>query len=429
MAKTKRRGLVFGLTMILAVALILSVSAMGVFAAGTNVALDATVSTSYCSSWETLEAVNDGKCASTSYEADGTNYSHYGSWGNESSYETITYTWDSAVTIDSTGIWLWYDGTTSTSGGIKFPASYSYEYLNGSTWTAVPNASGMGIAEDVYNVTTFDAVTTTGLRVTLNKQATDSTGVGVTEWQVYAASAATTTKATTTTTKATTTTTQAASTVSGNAATSASVDTSYCSSWETLEAVNDGILASTSYEANSSTTPHFGSWGNESSYETITYTWDSAVTIGSTGIFFWTDNGGILMPASYSFQYLNNGNWVNVSNASGLAVSSDVMNVTSFTPVTTTGFRVTINKQTADSNGVGVTEWEVYTTGSAPVVTTTTTTTTKATTTTTTKATTTTTKTTTTTTKATTTTTKAPSKTNIAGSASVEGANCSSWET
>ena len=45
MAKTKRRGLVFGLTMILAVALIMSVSAMGVFAAGTNVAPDATVST------------------------------------------------------------------------------------------------------------------------------------------------------------------------------------------------------------------------------------------------------------------------------------------------------------------------------------------------------------------------------------------------
>jgi len=414
MAKKNRRGLVVALTLIMAIALIVSVSAMQVFAAGNNVATSATVSTSYCSSWETLGAVNDGVVTSTSYEANSSTHPHYGSWGNTSSSETITYTWSSAVTIGSCGIEFWYDdqGGAHNASGIDIPESYTFHYKNSSgNWVNVSNASGYGIAENVLNQTTFPPVTTTGLRITMNKSASSSYGLGVTEWEVYTASAATTTKKTTTTTQAQQQT--------GNIAPNATVTSDHCSSWEDVTGVNDGAVNSTSYEANSSTHKHFGSWGTTASTDTITYTWSSAQTINGCGIFFWYDdtNGqhnasGIDIPESYSYQYLNgSGNWVNVSNASGLGIAQDVFNQTTFTPVTTTGLRIIMNKSSNSSYGLGVTEWEVYgaPAGSNPTGTTT--------------------KKTTTTTKATTTQTQPQNGTNIAGSAYVEAPNCSSWET
>lgn len=112
----------------------------------------------------------------------------YGTWGNRSSYETVTYTWGSEVIIDSTDLYLWYDGTEGeyTSGGILVPKSVEFEYLDAEgNWKSVPNAEGLGREMDKFNETTFDSFTTTALRVKLNKQSNDSNGVGIMEWKVY----------------------------------------------------------------------------------------------------------------------------------------------------------------------------------------------------------------------------------------------------
>ena len=100
----------------------------------------------------------------------------------------MTYTWGSEVIIDSTDLYLWYDGTEGeyTSGGILVPKSVEFEYLDAEgNWKSVPNAEGLGREMDKFNKTTFDPFTTTALRVKLNKQANDGNGVGIMEWKVY----------------------------------------------------------------------------------------------------------------------------------------------------------------------------------------------------------------------------------------------------
>src|SRR5699024_5771319 len=104
--------------------------------------------------------------------------------------ESITYTWNNKVTLDRTEIYFWYDGETTTTGGINLPSAYVYEYLDEEgNWTEVPNASGMGTEIDGFNETVFDPITTTSIRVTMTKQANDGNGVGVMEWKVYGAKA------------------------------------------------------------------------------------------------------------------------------------------------------------------------------------------------------------------------------------------------
>ena len=87
------------------------------------------VYTSFCSSWESVSAVNDGIVRSNSYDP---SKPRYGTWGNTSAYETVTYTWAADVIIDSTDLYLWYDGTEGeyTSGGILVPKSVEFEYLD-----------------------------------------------------------------------------------------------------------------------------------------------------------------------------------------------------------------------------------------------------------------------------------------------------------
>ena len=157
----------------------------GLESADGNLAYSAAVTTSFCSSWESLSAVNDGIVRSNSYNP---SKPRYGTWGNTSSYETVTYTWGSEVIIDSTDLYLWYDGTEGeyTSGGILVPKSVEFEYLDAEgNWKSVPNAEGLGREMDKFNKTTFDPITTTALRVKLNKQANDYNGVGIMEWKVY----------------------------------------------------------------------------------------------------------------------------------------------------------------------------------------------------------------------------------------------------
>ena len=148
-----------------------------------NLAYSATVSTSFVSSWERLSAVNDGYAPAAS---NGSGGYHYGTWGNTSAFETVTYTWGAQVQLKSTDIYFWYDGSTTSNGGINFPTSYVYEYLDADgNWVAMPNAEGYAIEADGYNTTTFDPVVTTAIRVTLNKQANDYNGVGLWEWRVF----------------------------------------------------------------------------------------------------------------------------------------------------------------------------------------------------------------------------------------------------
>nr|MCR4746075.1 Ig-like domain-containing protein [Lachnospiraceae bacterium] len=145
-----------------------------------NLAFIAEISASYTSGWEDIKAVNDGKLPKNANES---SYSHWGSWGNSSSEESLTYKWPAEVEIDSSNLYLWYDGNTITSGGIKFPKSYKYEYLdeNGS-WKSLETE--MPMETDKFSTVSFDRIKTSSIRVILEKRAADGEGVGVHEWEI-----------------------------------------------------------------------------------------------------------------------------------------------------------------------------------------------------------------------------------------------------
>ncbi len=147
-----------------------------------NYALKAHVSTSYVSGWETLGAVNDGISSDSSMNKPAAGA--YGSWGNTSEYETITYTWDEKVPLSKSALYLWKDNESAEVVGIQFPKKYTISYKDGDEWKEVEEASGFGLEADTYNVTTFKPVLTDGLRITLYKKEANNSGVGVIEWAV-----------------------------------------------------------------------------------------------------------------------------------------------------------------------------------------------------------------------------------------------------
>ena len=79
-----------------------------------------------------------------------------------------------------------------------------------------------------------------------------------------------------------------------NLALSADVSTSFCSSWEKLEAVNDGKVASVSME-NPRTYPVYGNWNDPTNYGVtnwVQYEWPYAHQIKEISVFWFVDAGG-----------------------------------------------------------------------------------------------------------------------------------------
>jgi hypothetical protein len=337
--------------------------------------------------------------------------------GNQGAAAWVQYNWDSEQIITGMDVYFFKDGS-----GNFAPAGYTIEYLNEEgSWCKVTNPVGLSVKLNQYNYTSFDPVVTKGLRMTMNPA---TNGCGVIEWKVYGykegvvldkaalntaivtaeglnsklfaagmdavASALTLAKAVSTDTKTTQVAIDDATltlnmalgsltpVIANNIAYIANVSTSYTSSWEKSTAVNDGAVSSVS---NSSECTHWGTWGNNSAYESVTYSWGTPMKINSSDLYIWTDGGGIEVPAKYVYEYRDeNGNWKEVSNAVGYEVlkkrtdnpneeaNLDGFNTTTFDEVTTTALRVSVYKKEANGNGVGLVEWRVFGT-MAPIIT------------------------------------------------------------
>ena len=134
------------------------------------------VTTDYVSGWETLSAVNDGKVPAKSLN-DYT-YPKFGNWYSANDWGWIQYTFPRPYRISASNVFWWSDG-----GGLLFPTDQRVEYLNmaTNTWEVVSNAVGYGVEADKFNVTRFDEVTTTSVRIYFINS---SESVGISEWQV-----------------------------------------------------------------------------------------------------------------------------------------------------------------------------------------------------------------------------------------------------
>ncbi|WP_168735571.1 DUF5695 domain-containing protein [Cohnella fermenti] len=150
-----------------------------------NLAFAASVSASYTSSWENLSAVNDGK-------KDSPSNTHWGTWGNNSTEEWVQYDWPQGASIASTNLVLWIDGDGVS--GITAPTKLTYSYIpmNSSTnaWVTAGTVTSGIVAKqtpvDTANIYAFDPILEVkALRVTITKQAKNSEGVGLWEWEVY----------------------------------------------------------------------------------------------------------------------------------------------------------------------------------------------------------------------------------------------------
>lgn len=137
-----------------------------------NIAKNATASASYCSSWESISALNDGYDPSSSNDR---TYSVYGNWP-ETGKQWVQYDFSENYTISQCDIYWFSDGQ-----GIDVPYSYKIQYWNGSKWANVKKASGLKTAVNQYNTTTFTPVTTKSIRIQM--ESTEKS-TGILEWKV-----------------------------------------------------------------------------------------------------------------------------------------------------------------------------------------------------------------------------------------------------
>ena len=101
-------------------------------------------------------------------------------WPRRGTTEWVQYDFEHPRKISSVDVY-WFDDS-SHDGNCRAPASWKLLYRVGRDWRVVPNASGCGIALNRYNHVTFEAVTTSALRIEV--RLVDQLCAGLLEWKV-----------------------------------------------------------------------------------------------------------------------------------------------------------------------------------------------------------------------------------------------------
>lgn len=162
-----------------------------------------------------------------------------------------------------------------------------------------------------------------------------------------------------------------------NVALISSVSTSYVSDWENLDAVKDGEEPSNSETKTAGGA--YGNWPNPETWNWIQYDFPQYYEISKSEVYWWTDNGGILIPYNSYMEYWDpttdswqlmpdavvNGESISSSDYGnrtkfngdnpGYGLEKDQFNVTEFTPVITN--KVRIHFIAVESQGIH--EWKV----------------------------------------------------------------------
>ncbi len=142
-----------------------------------------------------------------------------------------------------------------------------------------------------------------------------------------------------------------------NLALVATTSTSYVSPWENLDAIKNGTMPKTSADKAGGA---YGNWNGEANYNQwnwVQYSWDKPYELASTDIYWWTDNGGILIPTAAYVQYWDGSAWITINNSeTNLGVEANKVNSLVFPArITTDRLRVNFIGQ----NATGILEWWV----------------------------------------------------------------------
>ncbi|WP_211234840.1 galactose-binding domain-containing protein [Glycomyces arizonensis] len=287
-----------------------------------NLALGAAVSASHAASGTSAAAAVNGTTVNAPI------WSSAGS-GNTSDWYEVEF--DGTELVDEVRLYFYRD---RTANGLSAPASYRIEYHDGADWVNAPGQDKSPAAPRAnYNKVKFNEVGTERIRVVMDHQAGHATGLK--EIQAYY-------------------TAEGGSSGPENVALAAAASASYTSPWETITAVNDGIDPPRS---NDTANSRWGAWPEEGE-QWVQLEWTSPVTVTSSDMYFFDDNGGVRVPASWHIEYLSNGTWQPVNANGSYGTAPDQYNSVDFDAVTTTGLRAVLQSGAAS---VGVLEWKVFT--------------------------------------------------------------------
>jgi len=141
--------------------------------AAVNVAIVATPSSSYVSGDTRNTALNDDSSPRSSR---GDRRGSYGNWPRRDT-QWVQYDWSRPISTKQIEVYWWDDRQ-----GVRLPKASRLKYWDGNEFVPVKNASGLGVEADNFNVTTFEEVTTSKLRLEMDGDAEFSTGI--LEWRV-----------------------------------------------------------------------------------------------------------------------------------------------------------------------------------------------------------------------------------------------------
>ncbi|MDP4507171.1 galactose-binding domain-containing protein [Nonomuraea turcica] len=229
---------------------------------------------------------------------------------------------------------LYFKDSRPASTTYRAPASYTVQYHNGSAWVDVPSQAKTPAAPRAnYNVVQFSAVTAQRVRVLAT--AASGARTGLTEIKVHNRGGV-------------------QPEPNPNLALQATPSASYTSSWESVAAVNDGIDPPSS---NDTVNPRWGCWP-QTGQQWVDLTWSSARTLNRAEVYFFDDDQGIDMPASWKLQYWNGSAYVDVPGASAYTLTKNAYNNVTFTATSTTRLRVLLTGN--GSSSVGLLEVKAY---------------------------------------------------------------------
>ncbi|MEV7228017.1 discoidin domain-containing protein [Polymorphospora sp. NPDC051019] len=287
-----------------------------------NLAQGATVSASYTASGTSTGAAVDGFPI---------NEPIWGSYGSPNTTDWYEVSFGQSRTVDD--VWLHFRNDRATNR-YRAPASYNVQYWNGSTFVnAAAQVKTPGSPQANHNRVRFTAVNTTRLRV----QFTHASGykTGLTEVKVFNRGGG------------------GPDPGPANLAGTATPSASYTSPWESVAALNDGIDPPNS---NDTVNPRWGTWPN-TGQQWADLTWGSAQTLRSAQVYFFDDNGGVRLPASWRLQYWTGSGYADVPGASGYPTAANAYNVVTFPALSTTRLRVLLE---SGAGSVGLLEVKAY---------------------------------------------------------------------
>ncbi len=149
-----------------------STIALAVDADAVNLAPAAKLHTSFVSGHERLEAISDGVDPRNSQDH---NHGAYGNWPSKGT-QWVEYEWTQPISTNGVDVYWWDDNQ-----GIRMPVAGRLSYWDGSRY--VPIESKVGVEKDKFNRVEFSEIKTTKLRLEIDAQSDQSSGM--IEWRVY----------------------------------------------------------------------------------------------------------------------------------------------------------------------------------------------------------------------------------------------------